>query len=30
VVRRLWLQVLVAMTLWIVFVSLMWVTGLLS
>jgi hypothetical protein len=30
VVRRLWLRVLVAMTLWIVFVGLMWVTGILG
>ena len=25
--RRLWLRVLVAMTIWIVLVGLMWVTG---
>jgi hypothetical protein len=27
VLRRLWLRVLVAMTLWIVIVALMWITG---
>jgi hypothetical protein len=30
VLRRLWLRVLVAMTLWIVFVGLMWVTGIIG
>jgi hypothetical protein len=30
VLRRLWLRVLVAMTLWIVIVSLMWVTGIIG
>jgi hypothetical protein len=30
VLRRLWLRVLVAMTLWIVFVGLMWVTGIIT
>jgi hypothetical protein len=29
-VKRLWLRVLVAMTLWIVFVGLMWVTGIIG
>jgi hypothetical protein len=27
VLRRLWLRVLVGMTLWMVFVGLMWLTG---
>jgi hypothetical protein len=30
VIRRLWLQVLVAMTLWIVIVGLMWATGIIG
>jgi hypothetical protein len=30
VVRQLWLRVLVAMTLWIVLVGLMWVTGIIA
>jgi hypothetical protein len=29
-VKRLWLRVLVAMTLWIVLVGLMWVTGIIG
>jgi hypothetical protein len=28
--KRLWLRVLVAMTLWIVIVSLMWATGIIG
>jgi hypothetical protein len=30
VLRQLWLRVLVAMTLWIVLVGLMWVTGIIA
>jgi hypothetical protein len=30
VLRRLWLRVLVAMTIWIVLVGLMWVTGIIG
>jgi hypothetical protein len=30
VVRLLWLRVLVAMTIWIVLVGLMWVTGIIG
>jgi hypothetical protein len=30
VLRRLWLRVLVAMTLWIVFVGVMWMTGIIT